>query len=340
MKRIIILLCFFIVVALSYGQNQEIIKTFTNYYDLREYFGSLYQQEKYKEAAAILEKHLDRFPDHIEANAFNLAFTYIQLEAYEKSMKTIQYALDSRIWFNIYAFDHEAWEPVKKLKNFQNILSRNEKFRKEAQKLAKPDLLVITPDEYEDGVNYPLFIALHGGSSNIVNFKESWKSEKMKKEFITAYVQSSLIVGINQFTWTIDMEISKKEIKDAYVKIIEKYPVDEKEIIIGGFSAGGVAALEIALSNSIPVTGFVVLCPGKPEIFDKANIIEMKKKGVRGTIITSEMDPRLSVQKEMVEVFKAAGLQYQFVVTPNIGHWFPDDLDKKIDKAINHIRYK
>jgi dipeptidyl aminopeptidase/acylaminoacyl peptidase len=52
------------------------------------------------------------------------------------------------------------------------------------------------------------------------------------------------------------------------------------------------------------------------------------------------MDPRLSVQKKMVEVLKAAGFPYRFVVTPNIGHWFPQDLDKKIDDAISHITHR
>jgi predicted esterase len=136
----------------------------------------------------------------------------------------------------------------------------------------------------------------------------------------------------------VDLEISKKEIINAYKTINEKYPVDGKHIIIGGFSAGGVAALEVMLSHSIPVTGFVVLCPAKPGNFNKENIMAAKGRGIGGTIITTEMDPRLTVQKEMAEVLKAAGFPYRFVVTPNIGHWFPKDLDAKIDAAISHIK--
>jgi predicted esterase len=33
--------------------------------------------------------------------------------------------------------------------------------------------------------------------------------------------------------------------------------VDEKEVIIGGFSSGGTAALEVSLGNVFPVVGFV-----------------------------------------------------------------------------------
>ena len=336
-KRSIVL---FLIIGMSlvFGQEEKRTREFTHYQEMREYFGNLYQQKKYKEAIEILENHLDRFPDHLEANAYNIAISYGQLKQYQKAMNALQYGLDRGVWFSIYAFESEFWAPFKKLERFEKILIRNEELRQEAQKLAKPDLLVLPPEGYREEQKYPLFIALHGGSSNIANFREVWKSEKMEKEFITAYVQSSLLVGMGRYAWTVDMEITKREIVEAYNMVTEKYPVDEKEIIIGGFSAGGVAALEVTLSHSIPATGFVVLCPAKPGSFNKENIIEAKERGIRGTILTTEMDPRLPDQKEMVEALKTEGFQYQFVVTPNIGHWFPKDLDKKIDEAIYHIR--
>jgi len=340
MKQRSIVLFLIIGISLAFGQEEKKTREFTHYQEMREYFGNLYQQKKYKEAIEILENHLDRFPDHLEANAYNIAISYGQLKQYQKSINALQYALDRGVWFSIYAFEPEFWDPFKKLERFKKILIRNEELRQEAQKSAKPDLLVLTPEGYREEQKYPLFIALHGGSSNFANFREVWKSEKMEKEFITAYVQSSLLVGMGRYSWTVDMEITKKEIIEAYHMIIKKYPVDEKEIVIGGFSAGGVAALEITLCHSIPVTGFVVLCPAKPGSFNKENIIEAKARGIRGTIVTTEMDPRLSDQKEMVEVLKTEGFQYQFVVTPNIGHWFPEDLDVKIDDAIGHIKHR
>ena len=50
------------------------------------------------------------------------------------------------------------------------------------------------------------------------------------------------------------------------------------------------------------------------------------------------MDPSLQVQQNMVEILKSAGLQYQFVVTPDVGHWIPEDLPALLDQAIQHIR--
>jgi hypothetical protein len=63
----------------------------------------------------------------------------------------------------------------------------------------------------------------------------------------------------------------------------------------------------------------------------------MKLQGVRGAIITTEMDPRLPDQKEMSGLLTEAGIDHQFVITPNIGHWYPDDLEARIDEAVEFI---
>ncbi|MCP4213820.1 MAG: hypothetical protein GY765_04140 [bacterium] len=206
----------------------------------------------------------------------------------------------------------------------------NEQLRLKAQKTAKPDLPVTTPKDYDKNKKYPLFIALHGGGSNIKQFKPRWNSEKLGREFIIAYVQSSQMVSMTGFAWS-DLEIAKKEVADAYARVIKEYPVKTDEIIIGGFSSGGYASLGIALANAVPATGFIALCPPKPENFSKEAVVEAAKRGLRGTIITTEMDPRFKDRRYMSDIFKEAGLQYQFVPTPNIGHWFPKDLDIKID---------
>jgi len=196
----------------------------------------------------------------------------------------------------------------------------------------------VTPEGFVKNQEYPLFIALHGGNSNIANFKEVWVSETMNDEFITAYIQSSQVESMDGFGWTGDIEITRKQIQKTYQEITREYSIDEKEVIIGGFSSGGVAALDISFANTLSVAGFIALCPAKPDSYNEANLLDARERGVRGTILTTEMDPRLEVQKETVKMLESSGLKYRFVVTPNIGHWFPENLSALIDDAIEHIR--
>lgn len=312
-------------------------KKFSDYSEMRAYVGELYQQKNYKEAAEILTDALEQFPDHVHANSYNLALMLVHLNELERCVEVLNNALDQGVWFGKYDFLAELWNPIRDLEVYKEFSLRNEEQRKKAGESAKPELFVFTPENFTQGKKYPLFIALHGGGGNVEGFKNNWFSEKMKSDFIAAFPQSSQLVTMNGYSWTEDIELSKKEIHEAYLKVIKEYPVDIDRVVIGGFSSGGVAALEVALNNTFPVRGFVVLCPAKPDGFSEEKVQAVKNRGVRGVMLTTEMDTRLDAQKEMAEIMKNTGFPYQFFVTPNIGHWFPDDMDKKIDAAIEFI---
>ena len=223
------------------GQDDK--KEFSEYGEMRQYFGELYQQEKFTEAASLLEHYIDKFPDNLLANAYNLAIVYGHLEQYDKGINILSYAHEKGIWFSKYAFGGDFWNSYKALDEFDPVFARNEEMMVEARKLAKSRYEVVTPDGYIEGKKYPLFIALHGGGSNIEEFRESWFSSTMQKEFITLYVQSSQIIAMNGFNWTEDLEISNKEIREAFEQVSMDYSINEKEIIVGGFSSGGVASM-------------------------------------------------------------------------------------------------
>jgi predicted esterase len=327
------------VFVVSEGQKTD-KERFSSYEEMRAHVGKLYQQKRYAEAAEVLEKALVQFPDHLHANTFNLALMYTQVKEYEKAMKALVYGLEQGVWFGKYELNNEIWDPLEEMEGFEEFKKKNDAERMEAQKSVQPKLEVLVPQNYDKSKKYPLFIALHGGGENVDIFKPQWTSDLLKKEFIVAYPQSSQLVSMSGYNWTEDIELTKKEIQKAYEKILQDFSVDPSQVIIGGFSSGGVASLEAILDTVIPVIGFVVLCPAKPDDFSPEKIGEVKSRGIRGTLITTEMDPRLRDQKEMAAIMKAEGLPHEFIVTPNIGHWYPENLAEMIDAAIAHIRKK
>ncbi|MDH4218869.1 MAG: hypothetical protein OEY18_04965 [Candidatus Aminicenantes bacterium] len=318
------------------GQEKETTQ-FASYKEMRARIGKLYKQKRYAEAAEILGKALMQFPDHLHANTYNLALMHVQLKEYKKALMALEYGLEQGIWFGKYDFFAEMWTPLKETEGFKAFEQKNEAKKQKAQKAVKPKLEVLVPEDYDKSKKYPLFLALHGGGENIDVFKPQWTSDMLQDKFIVAFPQSSQIVSMDGYNWTEDIELSKKEIKEAYEKIIQNYPVDTSRVIVGGFSSGGVASLEVVLNDTVPVIGFVVLCPAKPEDFTAQKVAEAKKRGIKGTLLTTEMDPRLPDQKEMAEIMKAQNFPLEFIVTPNIGHWYPEDLGEMIDAAITYI---
>ena len=310
---------------------------FADYATMHVHLGELNQQGRYEDAIELLQGALEQFPDHVLANSYNLAYFCCFTKEYDKGIKALQYGLDHGVWFGYFTFMDDMWAPYKEFEQFKQIEAACEERRQEAQKHARPELVTLTPSGYSDAKAYPLLIALHGGGSNMQELEDNWKSEKLDKEFIVALLQSSQIVDANGFAW-MDFELAKKEIRDAYRAVVEKYSIKAGETIIGGFSSGGRISLAIALDGALSVQGFIALCPRKPENYSLENIKRAGQRGVRGTILSTEMDGAVPVQKEMAEAFESEGLPCEFIVTPNVGHWFPQDFGAQVDKAIGHIR--
>jgi predicted esterase len=146
------------------------------------------------------------------------------------------------------------------------------------------------------------------------------------------------MVSMMGFSWE-NCLIARREIADAYEQVVSEYSIDTSQVVIGGFSSGGMASLDIVLDNTIPVAGFVVLCPPSLDtLLTSDKIRNARDRGVRGTLLTTEMDRRVPEQTEMVDLFRAEGLPCQFEVTPDVGHWIPDDIGARIDEALADIR--
>ena len=130
----------------------------------------LYKAGKYKDAAKILEKNFDRFPEHATAMGWNLAITYMKLENFKKGLATMKHVHKMGKWFNIWMLKNPALKPFRTLKGFSRLVARNEELRAQVQATAKPVLKIIEPEGFDKENKYPLFIALHGGGGNLEGF--------------------------------------------------------------------------------------------------------------------------------------------------------------------------
>ncbi len=151
----------FVCLSTSFAINPDEVQEtgeFTNYKELRQHIGELYQQKNYQEAADLLERALDRFPDHILANTYNLSLMYTHLAEYTKGAQALLSGLEHDIFYSKYAFVGKIWAPLKKTDAFKKFKEQNEAIRIEAQKKAKPEILVLKPEGFTASKKYPQFI--------------------------------------------------------------------------------------------------------------------------------------------------------------------------------------
>jgi len=308
------------------------------YEEMRAEVGGLYGEERFAEAAGILGEALELYPDHMMANCVNLALMNLRLGMLDQSLEALSYGFDHGIWFGKYTFLDPTWAPMKEHPSWAAFETRNEEAKARDARLVEPRLEIVLPANYDATRRYPLFLALNGGGENVELFMPNWTSPILSREFIVAFPQSTQLIAMDGYNWTEDIDLSLREIRDAFDQVVGQYPVDINQVVVGGFSSGGVASLEVVLKDAISVRGFVVLCPAMPEGFSADEVRAASDRGVRGTLLTTEMDGRVDQQRRMADIMEEVGLAHEFRITPDIGHWYPDDLAERIDRAIAHIR--
>ena len=311
-------------------------REFASYKEMRQYLGELFNQKKYEEAAALLESVLDRFPDNVLANTFNLAAARLFQGDAEKAVQALEEGHRRGIFYGTWDFAAERWDLIRSSPRFEAFLKENQARIDEAQKKASVKIEAVTPSGYDPAKKYPLFIALHGGGESVAEFKPSWTSPRLRGEFITAYVQSTQVASMTGFHWQ-DAAVTKRDLEFAYGKILEQYPVDTGRVVIGGFSSGGFGSLLAAFKDFFPVRGFVVLCPEPPTTIGDEDILAAKARGLRGTLLTTEADQRVGRQRALMDRMEKLGLPAVFHLTAGIGHWYPGDFEALLDRALGHI---
>ncbi len=324
----------------AYGGKME--KKYSNFGEVKNEVTHLFKQQKYEEAASVYESVLKQFPEELSTITWDLAVLYKMVGKFEKCMDMFEYGLERKITYPFWP-GAGLFASLETFDRFKKITEINARLQAEATARTEAEVVVVTPEGYSDSdqKKYPLFIALHAWNGDAQSFQKLWKATKTDKEYIQAFVQSSQVIAKNAFGWT-DFQRGRKDITKIYKKVVQEYPVDTQQVIIGGFSQGGQMALDIAINNIIPTIGFVALKPGGgiPDDFNLEAVKKAVKRGLRGSIITGEKDHSLEDQKKMAEIFGQAKLPHQFIINEDQGHWFAKDFSQQLENAINHINNK
>ena len=226
-----------------------------------------------------------------------------------------------------------SWEPLRAEREFQRVLAQDILLRLQADRTSSMRYEVVTPVGYSPKESYPLFIVLHAGGDDMRNARRYWWSDELGN-FVTVYVQSFRHLTSSTFTWMQGDPQSRAALRRIYRKVVGHYSVDPRRVLIGGMSAGGMMSLDVVLRDVLPVTGFVVNCPVVPNDLDPEMAADMRRRGIRGVILTGERDFSLQDQKALVEALTRARVPVRLTIIPGQGHAIPADFPTRLDAAL------
>ena len=229
-----------------------------------------------------------------------------------------------------------AFKPYLELEGFDSISAHDMELRSAAISRSEIIYKLAFPANYSWKSSLPLCFIFHGGGSNLVKVQEHWQSASLNSEFIKVYVQSYLHYDSESYGWRSGDERAFRELREIYSHILQEYPLDSSELYVAGISAGGTFAIDLAIRQILPVSGFITFCPGMPTILSEGQISTLP--GVRGFMLGGEDDHYLPRQKEMAELFALSNLSYWHAIVEGMGHHYPVDESNWIEKALQYLR--
>lgn len=325
---------------------------------LSEVYYQLEEKEEYEEALLILQQGLESLPrEEIEKNLYTIMFDKCWFayssKKYDITIETLKYMIERKFLCPLYGF-----EALKDYEEYKELKKNNDLLLIEAQKQAKFQYEVHTPEGYTEEKRYPLFFNLHGDGDNLEYHKKHWKPNYiLDKGYIVVYIQSSQILKHNSYGWiknnamlendsnNDEIKIKKtydnlyEEIKTCYDSVSKQYSVDENQVVIGGFSGGAIAAVDIALTYIIPIKAVVALCCSlKTNRLTEENINSSLERGVKWVFLEGEKDLPVESLEDMMSTFNMLKVPFEYYINSGIGHWYPKDLDLKLDRALSFIK--
>ena len=257
---ILIAILVFLIVNVTLSGHQKARRPWSSYTEAEEVCATLYHEKNYAEAIRMLQLALEDFPEKFDEIIWSLAVNHNLNNEPEQALAALERAHARNVVFPDPPF-YNYWKELETFPRFKEIRAQNTRMREQERRNAKPVWEILRPKDDQPDRGYPLFIVLHGWGGNSAWMKRYWKSPRLEKEFLVAFMQSSQLVQSNGYSWD-DPDLARREIAAMYREISTRFPVDENRIYVGGFSQGGKTSLDLSFSNEIPISGFVLLCPG------------------------------------------------------------------------------
>lgn len=322
---------------------------YNSFIELEKDLDKFLETQKLKEALAFLEEWAITLPKEEQEKRQDTIINIKMDLFYECGMYDEFFSLITCMHNRGYSCPLHYYDSLDQDPRYIASKEKNEQLLIEDRKKVKFQYIIYLPENYSKEMKYPIFFNLHGNGDNIGYHKEYWKPESLSsKGFIVVYLQSSQINSFNHHYWVTRKNDGENvvwepyaslynELKACYNSIAKEYSIDDERIIIGGFSGGAMCALDIAVANVIPIKGAIALCSGRLRNFTAEYISAARDRGIKLVFMEGGKDERLAGVVEIMEKCKENGLPFQYYINEGIGHWYPEDIDDKCEKALNFI---
>ncbi len=225
------------------------------------------------------------------------------------------------------------------MRTHKGFMAAVEKLRAKEQEIVdkaiEVDPIVVLPPDHKAGKAAPLIVALHGYGQEPDDIVAMWKKAAGDAGAILVAPRGTAPLRSGGFQWRTPTAADSIA-KYAMEFVGKKHIVDEKKVVLTGFSQGGYMAFNIGMQSGkrfcgvIPVAGrFVPETAGEPRSFPA--------KLPKFYLITGEHDNDKASNELAKTKLSSYGADVMLKVYPGLGHAFPDDPPTELGKALNFV---
>ncbi|RLE02111.1 MAG: hypothetical protein DRJ13_05990, partial [Bacteroidetes bacterium] len=316
--------------------NMWVIGQELSYNRFNQHINQLESEGDYQRAMDYLCAYRDNFPNQWFMLSKEEIFLNEKMMKYEQNIAIYREGQRQGYFY----FLHPAiprYQPYLTLEGWEELMASDRELHRKALEKSITKYQVDLPPEFVAGEVYPLFIVFHGGNSNFEKVRKHWNDPELESKFIKVYLQSYRHFDSEAYTWRSGDQRADSEIKRVYSELQQHYRIDSNKIIVAGMSAGATYAIDMALRDVIPVTGFIVFCPGIPYKLKSDTAYGHLKSDMRGYLLGGEHDYYLDHQQKLTHIFDAIGLDYKYSIVEGMSHQYPENESIYIKEGIKHI---
>jgi predicted esterase len=310
---------------------------YRNYKLLDARIDARFEARDFESALGLIDQGLEAFPDRsVELDAYRLA-CHRELGHLERCLELMDEGLAAGRFYSIY---WKSWDALRSLPGYAELDRRNRSNRDRAQVESLPRFQVVTPPGHDASRPHPLAIVLHGDGNgcHLDTMVHEWSAGPyLRRGFVVCYMQSSRVECTGGFGWTRDYGRSRSEIHGMMRKVAEQCRIDERCVVLGGFSGGAMASVDLLFDGSLPLKGVIALCPASTGGENPEALALAAAAGTRVVLLEGELSGLVEDQVALAGLLREAGVAHAFLRNPGIGHAIPADMDARLEEALDFI---
>jgi len=197
---------------------------------------------------------------------------------------------------------------------------------------------VTLPPSHDSGKATPLIVALHHYHGNMGRTTERWQQAAAEVGAILLTPQGTVKLGDGMYHWGRDLDLVERNVMMAINKVMDEHKIDQRHIVLGGFSQGGWATWGIALRNPEAFCGIIPVCGSaravSDDAFNRDGVDKMRAWVMLGEDENSNV---IDSNEGAAAKLRERGAKVKLKTYEGVGHGYPVNRDVELIKALKFV---